>query len=84
MKATITCKKAVDLISKKEEGKLSAAQRVQLWRHLSDCSLCRTFSEQNKLMIKAWRQQLQHAPTHLSMTEKEMMIQAIVNREQEK
>lgn len=49
MKTDITCKKAVDLISKKEEGKLSAWQRFQLWKHLTVCSLCRTFSKQNKL-----------------------------------
>jgi predicted anti-sigma-YlaC factor YlaD len=50
----ITCKKAVDLISKKEEGKLSAFQRFQLWRHLAECSLCRKFSAQNKLIAKAF------------------------------
>lgn len=46
MKVAITCKKAVDLISKKEEGKLTPWQRVQLWNHLAVCSLCRNFSRQ--------------------------------------
>lgn len=49
MKNDITCKKAVDLISKKEEGRLSAWQRFQLWKHLTVCSLCRNFLKQNKL-----------------------------------
>lgn len=48
----ITCKQAVDYISKKEEGELSASQRLQLWRHLAYCSLCRTFSKQNALLRK--------------------------------
>ena len=54
MTGNITCKKAVDLISKKEEGKLSALQRFHLWRHLAECSLCRRFSAQNKLIAKAF------------------------------
>lgn len=49
MNTGITCKKAVELISKKEEGKLSAWQRFQLWKHLAVCELCRRFLRQNKL-----------------------------------
>jgi hypothetical protein len=52
MSATITCKQAVIYISKKEEGKLTAAQRFRLWRHLTQCSLCRIFSSQNKIISR--------------------------------
>lgn len=52
MNTHITCKKAVDLISKKEEGKLSTLQRFQLWKHLSVCSLCKRFSQQNTMFKK--------------------------------
>ena len=47
MNIDITCKNAVDYISRKEEGKLSFWKRVQLWRHLMVCSLCRRFAKQN-------------------------------------
>ena len=47
MKIDITCKNAVNYISRKEEGKLSFWKRVQLWRHLMVCNLCRRFANQN-------------------------------------
>ena len=52
MNTHITCKKAVDLISKKEEGTLSTLQRFQLWKHLTLCNLCKRFSQQNKMFRK--------------------------------
>jgi predicted anti-sigma-YlaC factor YlaD len=55
MNKNITCKKAVDYLSKKEEGKLGTVQRFQLWRHLASCSLCRIFSEQNTVIARAFR-----------------------------
>lgn len=44
----ISCRRAVDLIIKKEEKGLTKAQRFQLWKHLSICELCRIFSSQNR------------------------------------
>lgn len=71
MSSKISCKQAVDYISKKEEGKLSAAQRFRLWQHLAGCSLCRRFSAQNKLII----QTLKGMDTHpLSAAEKEDIV----------
>ena len=74
----ITCKQAVDYISKKEEGKLSATQRFALWRHLAICSLCRMFSAQNKTIIKAMRRQ-GDGEASLTQEEKESMIKNIFN-----
>ncbi len=42
----ISCKKATYLVSKKEEGKLSWIERIQLRGHLTICSLCRKFEIQ--------------------------------------
>jgi hypothetical protein len=53
MSSKISCKQAVDYISKKEEGKLSTTQRFRLWQHLAACPLCRRYSAQNKLIIQA-------------------------------
>jgi predicted anti-sigma-YlaC factor YlaD len=78
MNAKITCKKAVDLISKKEEGKLSAVQRFRLWRHLTDCSLCRRFSAQNKMIAKAFS--LQHSEADkLTQRQKEEIVNAVIS-----
>ena len=51
----ITCKQAVDYISKKEEGKISLWQRIQLARHLAVCSLCRRFASQDKVIAEMFR-----------------------------
>jgi hypothetical protein len=78
MKDSITCKQAVDYISKKEEGKLSAWQRVKLWRHLAGCSLCHRFSIQNKMIIKLLSGH-QYLPQHqLSQEDKQQIVDAIL------
>lgn len=46
----ISCKQAVDFISKREEGRLSPSQRFELWQHLAICRFCRAFNQQNKLL----------------------------------
>lgn len=76
----ITCKQATDYISKKEEGRLSASQRVALWRHLAICSLCRLFSRQNKMMSQAARQSGQSTSLPaLSPEEKEQIIKEVLH-----
>jgi hypothetical protein len=80
MSNRITCKEAVDLISKKEEGKLSVYQRFKLWKHLEECSLCRRFAGQNKLISKAFKLQ-QGKLSKLSEKEKEEIINAVMRQE---
>lgn len=78
MSKKITCKQAVDLISKKEESKLSGIQRFSLYKHLGECSLCRIFSVQNKIISKA----IQHNNSEdLSVAEKESIIQRVMKSE---
>jgi hypothetical protein len=72
----ISCKKAVDLISKKEEGKLSAPQRFQLWKHLTACSLCRIFAVQNKTIQKVLSHQEEE---QLSDTDKQKIIAHVLS-----
>jgi predicted anti-sigma-YlaC factor YlaD len=75
MSKKITCRQAVDLISKKEESKLSAIQRFLLYKHLGECSLCRIFSVQNKIIAKA----IQYNNSEdLSVIEKESIIQRVM------
>ena len=75
----ITCKQAVDYISKKEESRLSAVQRFQLWRHLAVCSLCRIFSRQNSIIIKALKNS-SDTRADLSDQQKQEIIASIVTK----
>ena len=77
MSRIITCKKAVDFISKKEEGKLSVPQRFRLWQHLACCSLCRRFSAQNKVIASAF-QRRKVEDIFLTAADKQAMIEAIL------
>lgn len=79
MKDSITCKQAVDYISKKEEGKLSAWQRVRLWRHLAVCNLCSLFSAQNKHLGKFLSLHACKQEHHLLETQKNEIIERILD-----
>lgn len=46
----ISCKEATYLISKKEEGKLTLAERLKLSVHLAICSICRAFEKQSEFI----------------------------------
>jgi hypothetical protein len=80
MGKTITCKQAVDYISKKEDGKLSAGQRFRLWQHLAICRICRIFYQQNKIIRTAFSNQ--SAEGELSDHDKERIIQSVLDNEQ--
>lgn len=75
---TISCKEAVEYILKKEEGKLSFAQRIKLWRHLTICSLCRIFSLQSTLINQAIESR-KVSQLKLSQIEKEKIIKNVLN-----
>lgn len=79
MSRKISCKQAVDFISKKEEGRLTASQRFSLWRHLAGCSLCRIFSVQNRIIGEAVKQS---EARDLSPIEKEALVKAVLQSEQ--
>ena len=70
----ITCKEAVDFISKKEEGKLSFRQRLQLRYHLFVCSLCRLFYKQNKNMIRALKNDKPVQTLTMAQSDKDALI----------
>lgn len=51
----ISCNKATFLMSKKEEGKLSVIERINLSIHTSMCSLCKRFEKQTSQIGKECR-----------------------------
>ncbi len=81
MSVNLTCKQAVDYISKKEEGKLSSWQRVKLWQHLAICSLCRAFSSQNKIITHSFSQHSKFKEERLTDQQKNEIISSIEQEE---
>jgi len=58
-KIVYNCKHATQLSLKKEEGKASFRERVQLWYHLLYCSFCRRCIRQSR-QINEMGQELKH------------------------
>ncbi|MBX9734300.1 MAG: hypothetical protein K2X37_09575 [Chitinophagaceae bacterium] len=81
MKLHISCKEAVDHINKKEEGKLSIWQKIQLWNHLAICVLCKRFSIQNKMLTKLFKQTDDFATHQFTNEEKKKIIDTLVTTE---
>jgi len=75
----INCKEATTMISKKEEGKISFLERIQLWQHLLICSLCKLFMKQNKLITSVIREAEKKSAASLSEKEKQQIIDAVSN-----
>lgn len=73
----ISCKQAVDFISKKEEGKLTFRQRTQLLSHLVICSFCRAFDKQNRLLSSIYRKRPVSIETTLKAEEKAAIVKAV-------
>lgn len=73
----ISCKQATDFISKKEEGKLSVKQILQLWLHLGVCSFCKLFYKQSKIIASQATHLHDHLDIKLSQPEKDAIIKKI-------
>ncbi|MEJ1238070.1 hypothetical protein WBG78_08075 [Chryseolinea sp. T2] len=74
----ISCKEAVELILKKEEGRITFFQRISLSRHLLICSLCRIFSLQNSHINSAMSRKGADQLT-LSAEDKEKIIRKVLD-----
>ncbi|MCB0697259.1 MAG: hypothetical protein KDC07_07835 [Chitinophagaceae bacterium] len=48
----ISCKEATYLVSKKEQGKITIAERIRLSLHLMICKFCKRFEKQNKIITE--------------------------------
>lgn len=80
MAMNISCKQAVDYLSKKEEGKLSVTKRFLLWKHLGVCRLCRLFSTQNKKIAKTFSE-LPADAAKLSQEEKDKILMQVLKHD---
>jgi hypothetical protein len=73
----ISCKKAIDFISKKEEGKLTLMQQLQLWQHFLICRLCKLFYKQNKVILSSLSLENINKGDSLSETDKKSIIRSM-------
>ena len=71
------CKEATDLISKKEEKKLSAQQNIKLLFHLFLCKVCNFFYKQNNVIISSASLMQKKSASSLSTNEKEQMVEVL-------
>lgn len=79
---SISCKKATELVSKKEEGKISLSERYQLLQHMAVCYLCRFFVSQNKQILKSTNEyKNKESDNELSNSNKNAIINAILDSE---
>lgn len=67
----LTCKKATFLVSKKEEGKLTPIESIQLKLHLGICDFCTRFEKQTKFFSRHARHLHEHNNITLSKEKKE-------------
>ena len=51
-----SCKEATFVMAKKEERKLSFAERIKLLFHTSMCSVCKKFENQTAIVVKQSKQ----------------------------
>lgn len=67
----LSCKQATFLMSKKEEGKISLKERIQLRLHLSLCDFCTRFKQQTGFFTKKAFHIHEHLDTPMSDQKKE-------------
>ncbi len=62
----LSCERATFLMSKKEEGKISLKERLQLRLHLSLCDFCTRFQKQTSFFTKNAPHVHEHVDVKLS------------------
>lgn len=70
----ISCKKAAELICRKEEKRISFWQRVQLNFHLFVCRVCKKLELQDRCITKHIANLQQHCQGCLSEQEKQAIL----------
>lgn len=73
----ISCRQSTEWVIRKEQGKLSVKQNVQLLSHLAICSFCRLFSDQSSLIDIAMKTCKSEDAYQLSSKEKEELLKSV-------
>jgi predicted anti-sigma-YlaC factor YlaD len=77
----ISCKKATELITIREDRGLSQSERFQLQLHLGVCSLCRKYLQQTAMIIRSVKQLVGSEKTRMS-EEKKNELRQMLNKKQ--
>lgn len=81
------CRKATFLIEKKQVGKITLREKLELKIHLAGCSVCRIFEEQSKTinqMVKNIFNNQQHEEPGLDENFKKILNERIKQKLNEK
>lgn len=82
-KLVLSCKKATELIEKKQLVTLDSKEKIQLILHKKMCKICSTYEKQSELIEKVLENQFKHRPDNVSEKltddEKNQMIQRLLN-----
>lgn len=73
----ISCRKAAELMCKKEEGSLTFWQRFQLSYHLLICGVCRRFQQQDHWLRNNIHKVDEHCKGCLSEAEKKQILETL-------
>lgn len=76
----ISCRQSTEWVIKKEHGKLSIKENLQLLSHLSICRICKLFSKQSKFINKSFSKTGDLVTESLSPAEKKELLVLIVNK----
>ena len=78
-KLFLSCKRAAELIDRKESGDISALQNFRLRLHTSMCRACTAYEKQSKLLEKLLEKKLR-SKEHVSDAEKAELKRKILER----
>lgn len=78
-KLFLSCKRAAELIDRKESGEITGVERFQLRLHTSMCRACTAYEKQSKLLEKLLEKQLK-SKVHISEAEKAELKRKILER----
>ncbi|MBK8746824.1 MAG: hypothetical protein IPM04_02890 [Saprospiraceae bacterium] len=78
----VSCKKATMLVCKKEDGQLLFGDQFRLRIHLSICTACRLFAEQNKIINKSLKNKSQHLEIKLPEEKKQQIKELLIKGEE--
>lgn len=76
----LSCKKASELIEKKQEEKLTFVNSIQLKMHLSLCKLCLSYAKQSALINSALKKVFQQNKMELNNVNTDKLQERIIGK----
>jgi hypothetical protein len=76
----INCRQSTEWVIKKEHGKLSVRENLQLLSHLAICRFCRLFAYQSSFINKAFDKSKGTDVLPFTAAEKEKLLRSVQNK----